>query len=149
MSDSSNKTISQLFFVLFVVLLVELFPSVTFAKIELKVSMTHKLGIDNNLVLKSELHSIEEFFGSEQLTVTMRNGFKLNLQAMYLNESEEVQFGPLDLVQINAELFSPNGESIKKFIGVESQIRLWKSRKFLYNGKSGQQIEIIIAPEPS
>ena len=115
--------------------------------LKLKVSMTHKLGIDKNLVLKSELHSIEEFLEDEEVIVVMRNGFELRLFADYLNE--HMGIGPTDIIQIKASLYNPSGELIKEFLGEEARVSLWTSKQFIFKGNVGQQFEIIIVPIPN
>jgi hypothetical protein len=122
-------------------------PNESMAMLKLKVTLTHKLGIDKNLVLKSELHSVEEFLGNEEVTVTMKNGFELKIFADYIEENSGI--GPTDLIQIKATLFNPDGYKIKEFLGEEARVSLWKSKKFIYNGNIGQEIEIIIIPEPN
>lgn len=126
-----------------------IFPEMAWSKLQLKISMTHKLGIDNNLVLKSELHSIEEFFGSEKIKVQMRNGFHLRLSATYLEKNQQASYGPIDVIQIKGELYGPSGKQIKELKGEEAKVVLWKSKQFVYKDESGQQIEVTIIPEPS
>jgi hypothetical protein len=122
-------------------------PDISHGMLKLKVSLTHKLGIDKNLVLKSELHSIEEFLGDEEVTVIMKNGFELKLFANYIEEQSGI--GPTDMIQLKAILHDPNGEKIQEFMGKDAQISLWKSKKFIYKGRIGQEIEIVIVPAPN
>jgi hypothetical protein len=124
-----------------------LLPNQSFAMLKLKISMTHKLGIDKNLVLKSELHSVEEFLGEEEVIVVMRNGFKLKIYAGYL--SEQIGIGPTDIIQIKAFLYNPSGELIRKFLGEEARVSLWTSQSFIFNGSVGQQFEITVVPIPN
>ena len=50
------------------------YSSISFANLYLNIGMVHKKGIDKGLVLKNELHSLDEVRGKEFIILKMKNG---------------------------------------------------------------------------
>ncbi len=132
---------------LFIISLILLYSQVSLGRLRLRVNVIHKLGIDKNLVLKSELHNIKELMGRDYILVRMKNGIEVKLFAKYIDTANTI--GPSDKIQLRAELYDQNGHRIKEFSGEQAQVSLWSSVKFIYSNNIGQEVEINVLPEPN
>lgn len=131
----------------FAILMVFLFSSQVHARLLAKVSMIYRNGIDKNLVLESELHSVEEIWEKRPITLVMKNGTKINFKAGFWERpiAKTEQIGPSSKIFIEGKLFLPNGKVVKQVERRTSQTEIGES--FLLSFKDQTQlIEVSITP---
>jgi len=117
------------------------------AGLMVNISMIYKNGIDKNLVLESELHSIEEVWGKRKIQLTMKNGARLNLRAGFWERpvAQLDQVGPSSKIFLEGELFKPNGELAKQIERRQTQVEIGEPFIIGYKGQS-QLLEVTIKP---
>lgn len=134
---------SRIFIFLFIILI----TSQAEARLLVDISMVYKNGIDKNLVLESELHSVEEIWGKRKLQLVMKNGTKLRLQAGFWERpiAKIDAIGPSSKVFLEGKLYQPNGKLAKEVIREDSQVELGDSFSFEFTDQT-QLIEVKIKP---
>ncbi len=114
------------------------------ASIRLNVFIVHKKGIDKGLVLVSEMHQVEEIGGEESVNLVMKNGLRLELSAHFLDDYS--MYGPSEALEVEGEVFLPNGDAIGEFSSDDSKMFLGKEKLLVFSAKD-QLVEIKIVPE--
>lgn len=125
-------------------LLIFILCSTAHARLILDVVVVHKRGVDKSMVLQSELHSREEVF-EDQLISLSKSGLSIELVANFLTTDGNV-YGPPAEIQIEGAIKDPEGKVLKPITGEEGIVRLNEERKLFYKGDSDQLIEITFKP---
>lgn len=117
------------------------------ARLLVDVSMIYKNGIDKNLVLESELHSVEEIWGKRRLELRMKNGARLEMRAGFWERpvAKLDSVGPSSKIFIEGKLFQPNGKLAKEVERINSQVELGDSFTIEFTDQT-QLIEVKIKP---
>ena len=114
------------------------------ARIKLEVVFAHKLGIDNSMVLESELHSIEEMFESESVELTMQEGLSLNLSADFVQREKD--YGPSPFIRVEGIIYDSSGNQIKRLDSEETIFRIGETKTLSQSTEEGRKIELTITP---
>jgi hypothetical protein len=115
------------------------------ARLNLAIDLIYKTGLDNGLVLTSELHAVEEVGGSERIKLDMNNGPSLEIRAKMAVESGEV-YGPPAKVRVSVKLFSSEGEQLAVVPHQEVMVPLGDSTMMSHQGSDGKLVEVRITP---
>jgi hypothetical protein len=129
-------------FLIFILSLLASAPA--FGRITLNVGIVYKKGIDKGLILVSELHSIKEFFGTEEKTFVMKNGIRVQLKAFFFDRSKD--YGPSSTIRVLGKIFNSEGRLIRDFKSGEVDIPLGESRTVIHQDVESQIIELILEP---
>ncbi len=116
----------------------------SFAVIRFKVDIIHKKGPDEELILTSELHSIEDIIGQETVKLQLKDGISMTFSAMFSNKI--YSYGPPSKVLVKVIIFDEDENILQRIPADESILSLNESRSFIYNFKS-EQIIITLKPE--
>lgn len=109
----------------------------------LNIELTHEKGLDDKMILKSELFSKEILYSDKSITLQMKNGIEIVLNAKYNEDSEE--FGPSSVFKINGQLKNVSLKDPKEgMFNVEARIN--EPTSISINTLSGQNITLIITP---
>jgi len=127
---------------LFIILLIVSFQ--VEAKIGLNISMIYKKGIGKGFFLSTEQHSIEQVDDFELVSVQMKNGIRVELQAFYVQSVHE--FGPSGFVRVKGDLYNQNGKLIKNLSTPTLDIYLGESKTIVHEEKGQEQIDLTIRP---
>jgi hypothetical protein len=85
-------------------------PSLVFGAIELEVVLINKKGIDEELVLVSELHSIEVIYPNMNVKFAIKNGVSLFLKLNFAPSDDT--YGPSSKLSVEGQVQGPKGEKI-------------------------------------
>ena len=117
------------------------------AGLMVNISMIYNNGIDKNLVLESELHSMEEVWGKREIQLTMKNGARLELRADFwerpIAKIDEV--GPSSKIFLEGKLYKPNGRLAKTIERRQTQVDIGEVFVMNYTDQS-QLLEVKIKP---
>lgn len=132
---------------LFAFLAVFLFSFQAQSRLLVNVTMIYKNGIDKNLVLNSELHSIEEVWEKRPIELIMRNGTKLSFQAGFWERpiTKSDLIGPSSKIFVEGKLYLANGKLVKKVQRKNSHTEIGESFLLSFKDKT-QLIEVSITP---
>ena len=108
-------------------------------------SQNHFANIDQGLVIKNELYTIEKFYRKEKKTLKMQNGIRLDFMAYFINPKED--YGPLPLVRIQGNVFDSKGKLLHKIQTGEIDIPLGKDYQTSYKETENQFIELSFTPK--
>ena len=114
------------------------------ARIRLEVTFTHKLGVDNNMVLESELHSIEDVFESENVELRMQEGLSLDLRANFVQREKD--YGPSPYIRVRGKIYDPSGSLLKKLDSNESLFEIGEKKTLTQSTEEGRKIELTVIP---
>lgn len=117
----------------------------TYARIGLDISIIYKKGIDNKLLLSSELHAHEDVENEEAVSVSMTNGVTANITAKFISDIDV--YGPTPLIELEITLFDKkvSGASVLKSVKVE--VLAGDYRTFEHQDKNGRLIVFKVKPE--
>lgn len=115
------------------------------ARVRLAVSLTHEIGHDRNMVLKSELHSIERVFEGKRISLDMQEGVRFDFDARFIQREQD--YGPSPFVQIRGDLYDYQGRLLKKLTQEEGEIKIGGERHIVHEYDRGRRVEILIKPE--
>ena len=132
---------------LFVILMAFLFSLQVQARLLARVSMVYRNGIDKNLVLESELHSVEEIWGKRGVKLVMKNGTRLQFKAGFWERpvAKTDMIGPSSKIFVEGVLYLANGKLVKKMERRNSQTEIGESLLFSFKDQT-QLIEVSITP---
>jgi hypothetical protein len=132
---------------LFVILMAFLLSMQVQARLLVKVSMVYRNGIDKNLVLESELHSVEEIWEKRPIKLTMKNGTRLQFKAGFWERpvAKIDMIGPSSKIYVEGKLFLANGKLVKKMEKRNSQTEIGEAFLFSLKDKT-QLVEVSITP---
>ena len=122
-----------------------LYSSLSFANLYLNIGIVHKKGIAKGLVLKNELHSLEEVRGKEFIVLKMKNGIKFFLSANYV--IDQGVYGPSDTIFMEARLLDNRGQALSLPEEGHFIVKLGERKVLSSNELNDQLIEITITPE--
>jgi len=128
-----------------ILLIFFLYSSQTLANLYLNIAIVHKKGIDKGLVLRNELHSLDEVRGKEFIVLEMKNGIKFLLSANYV--IDQGVYGPSDTIFMEAKLLDKLGKRLKLPEEGSFIVKLGEKKILLSNELNDQLIEITITPE--
>ncbi|MBT3525362.1 MAG: hypothetical protein HN482_03610 [Bdellovibrionales bacterium] len=114
-------------------------------RLSLAIDLVYKTGLDNGLVLTSELHSVEEVGGAERIKLKMNNGPSLEVQAQMAPQNEDV-YGPPALVRVVVTIFSEAGKRLEVMPHSEMFILLGESARVSHQGGDGKMVIVEIKP---
>ena len=122
-------------------------PKDTFPQLKLEVSIVHKKGMDEGLVLTSEYQSLETLDVHGKLSLDLKHGLKIDLDCKIYQDPKII--GPSDKIKIVSkvtfkELKIASNRGLNKS-ETEMIIPIWQKDKFMIKSK-GQQIEVEIRP---
>ncbi len=129
-----------LFFIFFLFV-----PTLVLAGIQLNVSMINKRGIDEKLVLVSELHSSEILISDEWARLDMADGPTLFVRVNH--EPNPQVYGPSDLLRIEGQYSLRAGVARQRISPSDIIVRLGEERQVVIKPTPDQQLEIIFAPK--
>jgi hypothetical protein len=117
------------------------------ARLLVKVSMVYRNGIDKNLVLESELHSVEEIWEKRPIKLTMKNGTRLQFKAGFWERpvAKTDMIGPSSKIYVEGKLFLANGNLVKEMERRNSQTEIGEAFLFSFKDKT-QLVEVSITP---
>jgi hypothetical protein len=119
---------------MFTAILVMVFSSSAFAFVSFNVHLIHKRGVDEGLVLVSELHSKETLFDERPVRLVMNDGTSLQFSISSLDFKD---------MTLRGEVVFPDG--VRGGLKGKS-IQLGKKYTFNIKGKEGEVIEFVIIP---
>jgi hypothetical protein len=117
------------------------------ARLFLDISVINKKGIDIGLTLGSELHSVEEVREKEAITLAMKSGIKVEINAQFLEEqsSQHSSYGPNPEVLVRGKIFDDSGSVLKNFDETPLKVRLEEIVNITYSQNS-QLVEVRVKP---
>lgn len=121
------------------------FSNTVFATIRLNIGIIWKKGIDKNLVLVSELHSVENINGKENVTLEIKNGPIIILGANFAKASEE--YGPSAFIKVQGEIYSHDEKHLRSVLDDGLIIKIGTKKTFSIQNDEDQLIEITIKPD--
>ncbi|RLA63178.1 MAG: hypothetical protein DRQ88_04510 [Epsilonproteobacteria bacterium] len=121
------------------------YSSLSFANLYLNIGIVHKKGINKGLILKNELHSLDEVRGNEFIVLKMKDGVEFFLSAKYV--IDQGVYGPSDTIFMEAELLDKKGKKLKLAEDSSFIIKLGEKKMLSSSGITDQLIEITITPE--
>lgn len=132
---------------LFVTLVAFLFTMQVQARLLVNVSMVYKNGIDKNLVLESELHSVEEIWEKRPVKLMMKNGTRLQFKAGFWERpvAKTEDIGPSSKIFVEGKLYLANGKLVKEMDKRNSHTEIGESLIFSFKDQT-QLIEVSITP---
>lgn len=134
---------------LFIIILLSLFSLSLQARIFVDISMVYKRGVDKQLVLESELHSVEEIWGEKRINLIMNNGTRLVLFVGFWDgpktEDETNLVGPSSKVFLEGKLLYPDGSLSRDIDKRKAHVRLGEVYSLIIKDKT-RLIEILIKP---
>lgn len=109
----------------------------------LNIELTHEKGLDDKMILKSELFSKEVIYSDKKITLQMKNGIEVTMHAQYDGNSDE--FGPSSIITINGELKnnSVKDPTQKKFT-LSGKIN--ESQSVTVSTSTGQNLTLVVTP---
>jgi hypothetical protein len=122
-----------------------LYSSLSFASLYLNIAIVHKKGIDKGLILRNELHSLDEVRGKEFIVLKMKNGIKLFLSANYV--IDRGIYGPSDTIFMEAKLLDQKGNKLTLPEEGHFIAKLGEHKVLTTDEITDQLIEITITPE--
>ncbi len=116
------------------------------AKLALHLSVIYKKGIGKGFFLSNEKHTIEQVDEKELVSVVMKSGHKVELYGIFISSLSE--YGPSGFVRIKGNIINPDGKTVKTLNEPPLDIYLGHSKTVIYTDKSGEEIELRVAPHP-
>lgn len=120
-------------------------PLVLEAGIQLNISVISKRGIDEKLVLVSEVHSSEILISDEWTRLDMNDGPTLFVRVNH--EPSDLIYGPSDLLKIEGLYSLKNGVARQRISPTDIIVKLGEERQVVIKPTTDQQLEIIFAPK--
>jgi hypothetical protein len=117
------------------------------ARLFLDVSVINKKGIDIGLTLGSELHSVEEVREDNSITLTMKSGIRVELNAHFLEEKSNTSstYGPNPEILVTGKIFDDKGAILKNFESEALKVKLEEIVNIAYS-QNAQLVEVRIKP---
>ncbi len=117
------------------------------ARLFLDVSVINKKGIDIGLTLGSELHSAEEVRENKSITLTMKSGIKVEINAQFLEEKLGLlkSHGPSQEILVTGKIYNNKGVVLKNFENEALKVKLEEIVNITYSQDS-QLVEVRIKP---
>jgi hypothetical protein len=125
------------------VLLVALVSFNSFAVMFLDIEVTHEKGLGKKMILKSELMSRERVQSGKAITLQMKNGIKVTLEAKFKEESDEI--GPSSVVEIGGTLSNLSGAEAEK--NFKLIVKINNVGKLEIKDDQGQKTSIKVTPK--
>ncbi|HAZ11635.1 MAG: hypothetical protein A2X86_18090 [Bdellovibrionales bacterium GWA2_49_15] len=120
-------------------------PNILLAGIQLDISVISKRGIDEKLVLVSEVHSSEILISDEWARIDMIDGPTLFVRVNH--EASSLIYGPSDLLKIEGLYSLRNGVARQRISPTDIVVKLGEERQVVIKPTTDQQLEIIFAPK--
>lgn len=124
--------------------LILLWPSMSFAFFKADVFISFKKGVDQDLLLKSEVQSTRIFEDGSIVEIKMKNGLAIELKGKF--SEQIVGVGPGDEVIFQGELMNARGDVLSSFSEDEKVVSLGKTLVWKYQGDESQYVEIKLKP---
>jgi hypothetical protein len=115
------------------------------SKLYFNIEIIHKLGIEKNLKLKSELYFHKDIREKEQFHLKMKNGIRLSLLAKYFKDKDV--YGPSDKLSLKLKLFGKQSQKLTLSNDGELIIKLGEKKSLVSKDLTNQLIEINLTPE--
>ena len=119
-------------------------PSV-YGQIKMDVSLIQEIGTDQNMVLRSELHSVEHISGAKKNYLKMQEGISFSFSASFSKDLDD--YGPSSRISLTGSLFDHNEKLLKKIEITQGELELGQEKTISYGPKGGRRVEIILRPE--
>lgn len=126
----------------FIILL--LFSGLCRAEILLDIVLTHRKGIDNQLVLVNEYHHRRPVFENVEHNLELSKKFSLIYRVDLLTNPGELP-GPVGVITLDGTLYS-DGKKIIEFRSKDNTINLGEKVSLEYDGIDGQLIQLSLVP---
>ncbi|MEK6623872.1 MAG: hypothetical protein AABY86_02825 [Bdellovibrionota bacterium] len=120
-------------------------PYALHAGIQLDISVISKRGIDEKLVLVSEVHSSEILISDEWARLDMTDGPTLFVRVNH--EPSALIYGPSYLFKIEGFYTLKNSAGRQRISPTDIIVKLGEARQVVIKPTSDQQLEIIFAPK--
>jgi hypothetical protein len=133
------KVFALIFFSLF------FFLSEAYSQVSLDIFITHKKGIDKDLILTSELQSSERIVGKELRILEMRNGIRVEIGAEFVEDWSEL-IGPSSHVRLLGALWGPQRKLWLNFEDLDKRAYLGEEFSFTFSDDIDQIVEIRVKP---
>jgi hypothetical protein len=123
-------------------------PSLSLAKsqIYLDVFMTHHKGVDQGLILTSEIQSLEKLTGRERRILELRNGIRLEIGAEFLKDKKDEHIGPTGEIRLTGTLTGPRGERWLDFRRDGHVVMIGQEHSLQFSDSNSQIVDIKIIP---
>lgn len=115
------------------------------ARIRLWVSITHEIGHDRNMVLRSELHSIKEAAEGKRLSLHMQEGIRFDFDAQFIQREQD--YGPSPYVYINGKIYDYQGILLREIAEEESFLKIGQEQSIVYESDEGRRVTVVVRPE--
>ncbi|HLE13085.1 MAG: hypothetical protein A2504_07245 [Bdellovibrionales bacterium RIFOXYD12_FULL_39_22] len=112
------------------------------AGIRLKIEVAHKKGINKSLFLESELHSMEELYNNESVSLKFEHGITIIVGVEFVEKNPTVAV--VDFVKLHVKIIGNLGELLHDFPG-DILVNIGETKKLEHTIKD-QMIEISITP---
>lgn len=109
----------------------------------LNIELTHEKGLDDKMILKSELFSKEILYSDKTIKLQMKNGIEVVLRAKYNNTSDE--FDPDSVITVSGEL---KNNSVKDPTHEKFKLsgKINESQSVTVSTSIGQNLTLVITP---
>ncbi len=111
-----------------------------YAIINFSVSIVYELGTGENMVLRSELHSIEQAFEGKKILLKMQEGVSFSFFPKFI-KLEETQ-GPSAHIKLNGEVFDYQNRLIQALEPDNDIVKIGESKEVLNLLGEGRRVEI-------
>lgn len=130
---------------LFLILMVSSSLVTVHARIRLAVSIIQEVGYEENMILRSELHSFERVGEGKTISLQMSEGVRFDFSAWFFQREDD--YGPSPYVLVKGTLYDENGRLINRLEGDDGLIKIGENKITNYNFGLGKKIEISLTPK--
>ncbi|MFZ9001307.1 MAG: hypothetical protein ACO20H_08380 [Bacteriovoracaceae bacterium] len=127
-----------------IVIALFIYSSSLWASFSLNVEIIHRKGMDKGLVLVNEVHTVEDFYNTEEKEILIGKDWLLSVKASFENKNESL--GPAGIVLIEGSFFKKNNSKFELLNKKNFKTVLGKKITHKVNHSSDQVIELSITP---
>ena len=115
----------------------------SFAVVFLDIEITHEKGLDEKMILKSELSSRERADHRKEIFLQMKNGIQLKLSSNFEEEGDDI--GPSSVIKMKGILqdISAVSKEPKTF---DLNVKVNESGSVEFKSKEGQKTKVKVTP---
>ena len=115
----------------------------SFAVVFLDIEITHEKGLDEKMILKSELSSRERADHKKEIFLQMKNGIQLRLLANFDEKGDEIGPGSVIMMKGILQDISAISKEPKTF---DLNVKVNESGQVEFKSKEGQKTRVKVTP---
>lgn len=111
----------------------------------IQVSLIHEIGTGDQMILKSELHALEEMKRNKKQVFKMQEGLRFEFSSDFIKEDST--YGPSASFIITGKVFNSHGDVVQEISGNEGIINIGEEKVYVNDSITGRRIEVRLLPE--